>query len=89
MHVYLFAGRFAYVADEHVERDRVEAGAKRIAQTVAKDFLFDRRGGAKKRIIDRDGIAPVVFDVDAQDFSKQGLRALSVAIRKRRIMGRI
>jgi hypothetical protein len=79
LHVYLFAGRFAYVADEHVERDRVEAGSPRIAQTIAENLLSNWGGGAKEWIIERDGVAPVVFDVDTQDFSEQGLRALGVA----------
>ena len=39
------------------------------------------RWRSKEWIIERDGVAPVGFDVDTQDFSEQGLRALGIAVR--------
>ena len=89
VYVHLLTVVFPDIANQQIACRKNKTRAKRIAQTIAENLLFDRGDGAKEWIIERDGVAPVVFDVDTQDFSEQGLRALGVAIRKVRISGLI
>src|SRR6266446_9870111 len=51
-----------------------------IAQAVGENLLFIRVR-SKERVVGRDRITAVIFDVDAQDLAEQGLRALGIAVR--------
>ncbi len=77
MHVYLLTVVLSDVANQHIACRKNKTRTKGIAQTVGKNLLFFRFR-AKERIIGRDGIGAVVFNVDAKDFPEQGLCALGV-----------
>src|ERR1043166_2670092 len=83
LHVELFPGCLPDVADKHVSISRIEAGSERIAQAVTKNLLFSRGRLPCEGIVGRDRVSAVVFNVDTQDFSEQGCRALSVSVWKR------